>query len=98
MARFITSGEELYSHLIIVFKKLIDVIRRNVSGCRWLIEVFYTMPVISEIFVHVSLLQFTTPGGTTLLQPNIFITVLAVASTVGYQAKHVSCLLLLSVH
>jgi len=39
------------------------------------------------------MVQFTTPGGTTLLQPNIFITVLGIASTVSYQAKHVSNLL-----
>jgi len=43
-------------------------------------------------------MQFTTPGGTTLLQPNIFITVLGIASTVSYQAKHVSCLLLFELH
>jgi len=39
--------------------------------------------------VVVLLLQFTTPGGTTLLQPNIFVTILGIASTVNYQAKHV---------
>jgi len=52
------------------------------------------MAVSFDHFLSVLLLQFTTPGGTVLLQPNIFITVLGVASTVGYQAKHVSSVLL----
>jgi len=42
------------------------------------------------VFHILCVLQFTTPGGTALLQPNIFITVLGVASTVSYRAKHVS--------